>query len=196
VISLFEVYAKPWPWIGLIYGSQTLGSIFVTWLFQIKWSETIAAILSLAVGTALALFFMYRPPRQGRAETLSLMLPPVIYGVFIFSLSHRSFSGIRPTVDANLFHPVEYATLGILLCWSCLPVLKKRGTFFFVSLVLSISTLYGITDEIHQSFVPGRDAAVLDLVLDMIGATLGCLIFLRAPYFSKLIAARTKRSRR
>ena len=34
---------------------------------------------------------------------------------------------------------------------------------------LVISSLYGLTDEIHQSFVPYRSATVIDLVKDCIG---------------------------
>jgi VanZ family protein len=33
----------------------------------------------------------------------------------------------------------------------------------------TISLLYAITDEIHQSFVPGRDADPLDVLVDAVG---------------------------
>jgi VanZ family protein len=37
--------------------------------------------------------------------------------------------------------------------------------------------LYGITDEFHQSFVPGRDASILDLFVDSIGTFIGSLYY-------------------
>ncbi|MBI5947884.1 MAG: VanZ family protein [Chloroflexi bacterium] len=37
----------------------------------------------------------------------------------------------------------------------------------------AFAVLYGISDEWHQSFVPGRDAAILDVALDAVGAALG-----------------------
>jgi len=173
-----EFSTKPWLWIGLIYGSQSLGAILVTWLFGINMRETIVAILLLVMGTALALFFLYRPPRPGKQETLSLLLPTLIYCLFIFYLSSKSFDDVTTSVDTDLFHPVEYATLGILLCWNWQPVLKRRGVFPFILGVLSTGMLYGITDELHQSFVSGRDADMYDLVLDIVGLSLGCLAFL------------------
>ncbi len=41
----------------------------------------------------------------------------------------------------------------------------------------SFAALYGISDEIHQSFVPGRSADVWDLVADIFGAIAGALIY-------------------
>ena len=38
---------------------------------------------------------------------------------------------------------------------------------------MALASLYGATDEFHQSFVPGRDSDVLDWVADTLGAALG-----------------------
>ena len=38
---------------------------------------------------------------------------------------------------------------------------------------IMISTLYGISDEYHQMFVPGRTFDVLDMVADAIGSVAG-----------------------
>ena len=40
-----------------------------------------------------------------------------------------------------------------------------------------IISAWAVTDEIHQSFVPGRSASVLDWVADTIGAFVGAVIF-------------------
>jgi len=46
-----------------------------------------------------------------------------------------------------------------------------------VVFLLSIfaSTAYGISDEIHQSFVPCRSADVMDVLADMVGSGMGVL---------------------
>ena len=38
---------------------------------------------------------------------------------------------------------------------------------------IAIASLYGVTDEFHQLFVPGREFDVLDLVADAIGSMVG-----------------------
>jgi len=45
---------------------------------------------------------------------------------------------------------------------------KREGAVLL--LALGISVLYGASDEFHQSFVPGRDASVLDWLVDTAGA--------------------------
>ena len=37
-------------------------------------------------------------------------------------------------------------------------------------LAFAISVLYGVSDEYHQSFVPGRDPSLLDWLVDALGA--------------------------
>lgn len=38
------------------------------------------------------------------------------------------------------------------------------------------ASLYAVTDEIHQHFVPGRSAALVDILIDSIGCLLGVVI--------------------
>ena len=45
---------------------------------------------------------------------------------------------------------------------------------------LAFASLYGVTDEFHQSFVPNRDASVEDWIADVAGAITGVLITLLA----------------
>jgi len=41
------------------------------------------------------------------------------------------------------------------------------------------ASLYGISDEIHQSFVPERDGSLLDVVADVLGAVCGVYVYHR-----------------
>ena len=70
-------------------------------------------------------------------------------------------------------HLVLYAVLGSLLqicIWSWRGSLDWSARWAVVA--ITIAVLYGISDEYHQSLVPGRTAAVLDVVVDSTGAVL------------------------
>lgn len=54
------------------------------------------------------------------------------------------------------------------------PLQPRRAAL--ASIVLS--TLFGLSDEIHQYFVPGRDASALDLLADFLGSAAGAAAYL------------------
>jgi VanZ family protein len=73
----------------------------------------------------------------------------------------------------KLLHFTAYA--GLAFCaglWVPAARWKSRGFFFFL-LIAAISSVYGIVDEIHQSFVPGRSPSVWDWAADTLGAFAG-----------------------
>ncbi len=53
-------------------------------------------------------------------------------------------------------------------------ILRKYAAIF--AIILGI--VYGITDELHQSYVPGRTANVHDLLADGIGVTIAQILFI------------------
>jgi VanZ family protein len=71
-----------------------------------------------------------------------------------------------------------YALLGALFC-RAYGSLRLGGKFWRVALLSVLSAgVYGISDEIHQYFVPGRSADVMDVAADFIGAALGVLLYM------------------
>jgi VanZ family protein len=98
----------------------------------------------------------------------------------IFGLSAQS--NPLPEVTAHvwdkLLHTSEYGGLAVLL----VRALRGEGLSWGVVIALAtvIASLYGMSDEIHQSFVPGRDAAVGDWVADTTGGLIGSLVARRA----------------
>ncbi|RSK28851.1 VanZ family protein [Bacillus sp. HMF5848] len=68
-------------------------------------------------------------------------------------------------------HFTVFAILAFLL-WKAL-----EGARLSYLLAWCGTTLYAVTDELHQSFVPGRSALWLDVVIDSLGA-LTCLVIL------------------
>jgi len=54
-----------------------------------------------------------------------------------------------------------------------------------ILLTLLLCVLYAISDEVHQSFVPGRGPMVTDVLIDTIGASAGVAVFLLAAFLHK-----------
>lgn len=106
-----------------------------------------------------------------RSQALLRWLPPVIWAGVIFAFSAQPGSAI-PGRYAELAHLAAYAILGGLLVAALLP---ERETGWAVAVAVLIASLYGVTDEFHQAFVPLRTPDVMDWALDTIGALLGAL---------------------
>jgi VanZ family protein len=79
----------------------------------------------------------------------------------------------------KVLHTVEYAVLGAL-CYRALRVSRhdswRRRA---IPLAILFASLYGISDEVHQSFVPFRESSWLDWVADTIGSVVGAMVMHR-----------------
>jgi len=69
-------------------------------------------------------------------------------------------------------HFTIYFLLGIFVTHALRKSEKER---VLISLIICI--LYALSDEFHQSFVPGRVASFIDVGIDSLGALLGSCIF-------------------
>ncbi|HXG77088.1 MAG TPA: VanZ family protein [Gaiellaceae bacterium] len=103
-----------------------------------------------------------------------LWLPAVLWAGLIFALSSvpdlSTGLGGWDLVLRKLAHAAEYAVLGALL-------LRASGS---ARLALALGVLYAASDELHQSFVPGREGAPLDVAIDAVGVAAGVLLWQRA----------------
>ena len=90
----------------------------------------------------------------------------------IFFVSGQS----QPQVPADLVntsgHVIAYAVLGLLVVRALAGGLPARVTGGMAALAVGIAVGYGISDEVHQMFVPGRTPALMDVVADAAGALL------------------------
>jgi VanZ family protein len=69
-------------------------------------------------------------------------------------------------------HIAAYAGLGALTARATAGGLRD-ASWRAVSIAILISSLYGVSDEYHQMFVPGRSFDVLDMLADAIGSVAG-----------------------
>ncbi|HFD80159.1 MAG TPA: VanZ family protein [Gammaproteobacteria bacterium] len=118
---------------------------------------------------------------------LSLLLALAWMGV-LFYLSHQpalDLPMLFPGQD-KLFHAGTYGLLGGL--W--LMAMPWNGGYrrHQVLLATLIASLYGISDEFHQSFVPGRTPEVADWLADTLGALLATTLLAILSHQVKRIA--------
>jgi len=81
--------------------------------------------------------------------------------------------------DLKLIHIMEYGALNLLVFWA----LNRTTRIPFIWKIIysiAITILYGLTDELHQVFVPGRSGKLIDIAADLIGciiAQTGAVLF-------------------
>lgn len=123
-------------------------------------------------------------------------IPVFIYMAIIFYFS--SFSkipqievvGFLPPINTAILHVIEYFGLSLLIGiaarHSKIKLLRENSYL----IAIAISTIYGASDEFHQSFVPGRVMDFIDFLLDILGAVLAQIfrfILKKKKFFKDLI---------
>ena len=110
---------------------------------------------------------------------------PLLYMAGIFCLSSISDQGaandklnplgwISPNVQ-NFLHLPVYGGLAFLWFWALRHWLAESGYRYLLALTLTLG--FGLLDEWHQTFVPGRFGSLTDAGLNLIGAVVGLLIY-------------------
>ncbi len=93
----------------------------------------------------------------------------------IFFLSHQPGDSFDlpdvPDID-KLLHCLIYGILAATALFAVPPGFSRRRPVLTVALVVLFCAAYGLSDEFHQSFVPGRTPSAWDLAADTLGAVL------------------------
>ncbi len=79
-------------------------------------------------------------------------------------------------VFRKIAHLTEYLLLGFLLInvWADG---KKDITLKYVVVAILIALLYAVSDEYHQTLIPGRSGKVKDVLIDTAGASVGAFAY-------------------
>jgi VanZ family protein len=92
--------------------------------------------------------------------------------VVIFSLSALPGSAV-PGRFGSLGHFAVYAVLGSLYLAALDPTLRSPRA---AAWAVALASAYGVTDEFHQLFVPGRKSDPIDWLVDTAGALFAVLL--------------------
>jgi VanZ family protein len=132
----------------------------------------------------------------GHSRTWLRWVPALFFAALIFTFSAtpgekvtKSFDNLRTTVQAasaegtpepilstkvdwlKVGHGIGYFALGLSVLYALDSHSRKA-----VAMAAALCCFYSLTDELHQSFTPGRSASGLDILLDSLSALAGILI--------------------
>ncbi|MFH1290450.1 MAG: VanZ family protein [Nanoarchaeota archaeon] len=99
----------------------------------------------------------------------------IVIGVVMFYISSLTFvtSGSGASIKTIVYHLAAFFFLTFFLLISLVGGKKKR--LFVLGIVLAI--VYGISDELHQFFVPGRCMSLFDIFLNSVGVAFAAMIY-------------------
>jgi VanZ family protein len=105
--------------------------------------------------------------------------PALAYMALIWWLSSVPITLPLPSIPwrDKLAHAIEYFSLGLLVARAVRGSWPLLVTGRALLLAALITAGWGYVDEVHQAFVPGRDANAADLLADAIGALLAALLY-------------------
>lgn len=110
------------------------------------------------------------------------MVPLALVMGTIFFLSHQPGDSLSlpkiPGAD-KLVHIIAYSVLAGTVSFAWSEQQKDRNPRALLLFTFVFCLLYGISDEFHQSFIPGRTVSVYDLLADCTGAAMACAFWAR-----------------
>lgn len=124
--------------------------------------------LILTLSYAALIFYLssisdLRLPRDG-IYLLDNLMHIVLHSDYAFL-----FAPLFPLIKQQdkLLHILLYSGFGLVLFGT----LRYNGKSIAMAGLLTIflGTLYGVSDELHQMFVPGRSTSIMDIVADITG---------------------------
>jgi VanZ family protein len=110
-------------------------------------------------------------------KRLLLWLPPLLYmaAIYHFSSESNPLPELTTHIWDKALHTTEYAGLALLVCRAL--VGEGAGWVISIAIAVIVASVYGGTDEFHQSFVPGRDSSIFDWMADTTGSTVGAAAY-------------------
>jgi len=140
----------------------------------------------MTLAWAVQIFFL---STQSFAPSFSQSLVAEVFRFLHLQVSPVTFDLLHAAIR-KLAHLTEYGIFALFLygppSQGKMAVLRPRRA----GMCILVAAAYSLTDEFHQSFVPGRHASLFDCGLDTLGATLAMLV----PYFLKFTFYRSAAS--
>jgi VanZ family protein len=108
-------------------------------------------------------------------------IPMVLVMGIIFYVSHQPGDFIPlPIIGVDkLLHVVVYSILAGTFLYGLQPISQSSNQMAIAVAAVIFCTVYGLSDEFHQSFIQGRLASIWDVLADGIGGLLAAFIWFK-----------------
>ncbi|WP_455378117.1 VanZ family protein [Petrachloros mirabilis] len=122
-----------------------------------------------------------RPLGNPDYRWVAYWLPAVAYAGVIYyfsSLPHPEEKLPKLLLEAfgdKSLHMAEYAVLSVLFYRAFRWAAGARVARHALVLAIAVASFYGLTDEVHQAFVPNRESSLFDWLADTVGAAIGAI---------------------
>ncbi len=130
--------------------------------------------------------FRTDPPRRATNPRWRRAAWPLILAATVFLASGQSQVAGPPGIPFldKIVHFSVYGLLGTLVVRVLFDA-SRRGRSAFVAIALV--SLYGVLDEFHQSFTPGRSVEVADWIADTLGTGLAAISYSFWPAYRRML---------
>ena len=121
-------------------------------------------------------------PHKDADDTLSAWLPSLLWMALLFYLSSLpQLPGPEEILTIQIIRKTGHAgVFAILFTLNARALQKTRPAApRLTRWAWTLTVLYAGFDELHQGFVPGRTAALTDVLIDALGATVAAFLWSR-----------------
>jgi VanZ family protein len=151
-----------------LHGSTAAAkSVFVWRLMTIAWSVNM---------------FWMSTERFSGAHSESMLR--VVLRLLDLSVSPSALDLVN-SILRKVAHVTEYAILGLLIYRSLGNRVQSFSPLRVGTWCILSASVYSLTDELHQAFVPGRHASLVDCGIDTLGAAVAMLLVFASSAFVK-----------
>lgn len=123
---------------------------------------------------AVIFYFSHQPADISKEESGKVLVMMNLMTEDDMDAEENSRTSLLQRFIRKTAHVTVFFILGILITISIRnTVFSELGTYIAAYIA---GTLYGISDEVHQMFIPGRGPQLRDVFLDSVGVLIGVLI--------------------
>lgn len=109
-----------------------------------------------------------------RRSAVRAIAPLTLMALIFYFSAQEDIPGDPAEWEHVVGHFSEYALLAALWIWALAPRLGRGA----IVAAAAISLVYAVSDELHQSYVPGRAADPLDVLADACGIAFAVVLAL------------------